>query len=190
MVVCKEKSSYCPFTITFGIISIIFLILVVTQIQDTALLKYNSRKHIATLFIARFLCISMVLVYFLPFYSQIFFFIKEFSLLLTYSAVAYYFIFQAGFLLFEYTIYRYTLYGSLFLTALSLVILVLYFITTFFLFGESIPCDSPSWIIMRSLGLALSLLCITVSLWIHFKLSKLSKNLNLTQIKSRLNYLW
>lgn len=132
----------------------------------------------------------MVLVYFLPIYSQIFFFIKEFSLLLTYCAAAYYFIFEAGFLLFEYTIYRYTLYGSLFLSAFSLIILILYFLTTFLLLGQSIPCDSPSWIIMRSLGLALSLLCIIVSSWIHFKLSKISKNLNLTQMKTRLNYLW
>jgi len=190
MVVCQAGSTYCPFTVVFGTISVLFLLLVVSGKQDIVLLKFNKRLHIATLFIARFLCIIMILEYLLPFDSQILFFLKEFTLVISYCATAYYFIFQAGFILFEYTLYRYVLYGSLTLTAFSLVSLIIYYCATLLFANDPMPCNAPSWMIMRTLGLALSILCVLISLWIQIKVSKLSEKLNLAQLKNRITYLW
>jgi hypothetical protein len=132
----------------------------------------------------------MILEYLVPKHSKILYFLKEFILLISYCATAYYFIFQAGTLLFEYTFYRYILYSSLFLTAISLVTIFVYFIANLLVFGESLPCNSIYWVIMRIIGLCLSILSIIISMWIHWKLIKISQKLHLGELKSRMFYLW
>ena len=132
----------------------------------------------------------MILEYLLPIQSKILYFIKEFVLLISYGATAFYFIFQAGALLFEYTFYRYLLYSSLSLTGLTLVSIFGYFVSHLIIFNKTLPCNDPFWMIIRTMGLGLSIISLIISMKINAKLNSISEKLHQGEIKFRMFYLW
>ena len=132
----------------------------------------------------------MILEYLVPMHSKILYFLKEFILLISYGATAFYFIFQAGSLLFEYTFYRYLLFSSLFLTAITLVSIFGYFVSYLMVFEIALPCNDPFWIIMRIVGLGLSIISVIISMWINCKVNSIAEKLHIGEIKFRMCYLW
>ena len=154
------------------------------------MLKFNQNPNIEIIFLARFLCITMILQYFIPYYSGILYFIKEYILLLSYCATAYYFIFQASHLLFDSRFFRYLLNGSLILTGIGLSGIVLYFVAALVTDTNPMPCDSVTWVVMRVIGLTLSVLSLAISAWIQSKVNSIARHLDQHEMKDRVFYLW
>lgn len=190
MVVCNDENSFCAFTLFFGTISVLCLILIVFSMQDTILLKFNDSPNIHLIFIPRFLCITMTLQYFIPYYSTVLFFIKEYILLLSYCATAYYFIFQASFLLIGSKVFKWLLNGSLIFNGISLGAILINFILELVAHMKPMPCDSMAWVIMRIVGLTLSLLSMAISAWIQLKINSIGHLLDKYELKDRIFYLW
>ena len=190
MVVCNTEEGFCAFTLTFGILSIICFILVVLSNQDITIIIYNRNGHVLVLFLARFLCMTMIIEYFVTIDSKIFYFIKEYVLLITFCVTAYYFIFQAEFILEQYKLLRYLVYSSIFVSLLFFVIITLYFLFELALEDFGVPCNTFLWIMMRSLGLMMCILFIIMGTLIRKKINSIRGLLNEPELKTRMFYLW
>ena len=125
MAECSSGDSFCSFSLAFGILSIICLLLLVKLIKITEAFLYHSNKHIVILFLAQALCLVMVFQYFISNYSDILYFIKEYLLLFVYCVATYYFIFQAYFLLEQNILLKYLVFSS------GLVCLFAFFVILF-----------------------------------------------------------
>ena len=190
MVDCASGDSYCSFTIVFGVISIILLILVVifTKAVEILILHYN--QHIIILFVAHTLCIIMIIQYFVTTKSRLLYFIKEYFLLITYTITSYYFIFQAFFLLQESKLLKLVVWFSGIASVLTFTVVAIMFGFNLIMQKYSIPCNHDIYIIMRSLGLMMSTIFCFTGILISRKLKLISRELNQEEVRFRIIYLW
>jgi hypothetical protein len=194
MVVCSSEGQFCAFTLFFGIFSIICFFLIVPPTQDAAIIIFNKHEYVLVLFLARFLCLTMIVEYFIPVHSTIIFFVKECVLLFTYCVTAYYFIFQAEFILAQNWYLRYLVFFSILVSIACFVTIIMFFIFELALSDPqnhtAVTCDAFLWILMRSLGMMMTILFIVMGKLISNKLYGLSEMLNRKELRTRLIYLW
>ena len=136
------------------------------------------------------LCVAMILEYFIDYDSTLFYFIKEYLLLLSYSTASYYFIFQAYFLLTQSNSLKILVFSSAVISVSAFVTITIIFGFNLIVGFLEIPCDNYLWIIMRSLGLMMSTLFVFMGIMINKKINSIRSELNQTEVKSRLLFLW
>lgn len=146
---------------------------------------FNTNQHIVVLFIARALCIAMILEYFVNVDSQALYFVKEYVLLIGICTTSYYFTFQAYSLLKDITILRYAIFGSIIISALLLILILFIFTISVALDYDGIPCNDMVWLVMRIVGLLQALLFVFVGLLVRKKVSKFAFLLNQEELAER-----
>ena len=189
MVVCENTSTLCPFTIVFGVVSIICLILLVAFIQVWEVYLYRSYENVVILFFAYFLCILMILTYFLEFWSEVTYFLKDLFILALNCLTSYYFIFQANAILENYSCLKFTVMVSVWVLLGSFASILVLFVFRMVAFN-SISCDNIIWVVMRTLAIFMSILFLVIGFLVHSKLMTFKQYLNAEETRSRLFILW
>ena len=192
MIDCDAGHTACSVYLAFGIFSILCLILVVLYIKGIEIVVFSRNPQLQVLFMAYFLCIMMALYYFLiGFMGPLLYFIKEFLLLLASSYTSYFFIFQAYGLLSNNKLVTYSLRCTIAAVAAILLIILLYPLIIFLLERNSdLECGKIIWMVMRGLGVFLSLVFVFLGVLINKKQEVMMMELNVQETKVRKLYLW
>ena len=192
MMVCDiSNKTICWMTLSFGVLSLVFVAFCVFDKQVYLIARYRSKEEVKMLFLICALTVSMVLHYFLigP-YFDVLYFIKEYLMISSLSYICYFFL---------YHMYR-LVQGHIFLSYFGIFIIVVvviylsvigvYFSVDFFIVNSSIfQCSNEFWLLIRVAELVLSFLFTGIGVVISRSLKK-SNFSNKTEVKSKEIELW
>lgn len=192
MLVCDlDNDDLCWLSVSFGIISIIYLASIVKHIQIFLIFKYYRREEKKVLFFLAALCTSMILHYFLiADIYDVLYFVKEYLMLVVLSYICYYFLYHMYKLIQTHTVITFIGLTIIVITIVYLSVIAIYFTVDFFIADSSVfECSNDFWILIRAAELVLSLLFLIIGLVISKKLREV-KIIYKAQVKKKEKNVW